>query len=307
MSEAAPQNTAIVALVKTQDRAEGVRRVIELLGCNPVNGKTVFLKPNFNSADPAPGSTHNTTLEALVDTLWTMGATSITVGDRSGMGNTRRVMEEKGIFAMAKRLGFDVVALDELSREQWEVVQFPSSYWQGGFPLPEPALRADTIVQTCCLKTHRFGGHFTMSLKNSIGLVAKYLPGSDYNYMAELHSSPKQREMIADVNAAYETDLVVMDGAEAFVRGGPDRGDLADPGVFLASTDRVAIDAVGVAILRQLGTTAEVSRGHIFDLGQIARAAELRVGVTTPQEIKIITDDPGAAKYAEVLRQFLEA
>jgi len=34
-------------------------------------------------------------------------------------------------------------------------------------------LEAEKVVQTCCLKTHRFGGHFTLSLKNSVGLVAK--------------------------------------------------------------------------------------------------------------------------------------
>jgi hypothetical protein len=42
-----------VAFVKTTDRAEGVRRALNLLGTNPVDGKTVMLKPNFNSADYA--------------------------------------------------------------------------------------------------------------------------------------------------------------------------------------------------------------------------------------------------------------
>ena len=42
------------------------------------------------------------------------GAEHITVGDRSGMGNTRAVMEAKGIFRLAEELGFDTVVLDEL-------------------------------------------------------------------------------------------------------------------------------------------------------------------------------------------------
>ena len=78
-----------VALIRTTDRAQGVRRALDLLGINPVEGKTVFLKPNFNSADPAPGSTHTDTLRALVERLWAMGAGRITLGDRSGMGDTR--------------------------------------------------------------------------------------------------------------------------------------------------------------------------------------------------------------------------
>ena len=36
-----------VAFVKTTDRAEGVRRAIDLLGINPVEGKTLLVKPNL--------------------------------------------------------------------------------------------------------------------------------------------------------------------------------------------------------------------------------------------------------------------
>ncbi len=94
-----------VALVKTTNRADGTRKAMALLGINPARGNTVLLKPNFNSADPAPGSTHNDVLRALVTELQNMGAKSITVADRSGMGDTRKVMEQKGIFALGQRAG----------------------------------------------------------------------------------------------------------------------------------------------------------------------------------------------------------
>ena len=68
------------------------------------------------------------------------------------------------------------------------------------------------MVQTCYLKTHRFGGHFTLSLKNSVGFAAKTVPGNSYNFMRELHSSPHQRHMIAEINTAYKPDLVLLDG-----------------------------------------------------------------------------------------------
>jgi len=76
-------------------------------------------------------------------------------------------------------------------------------------------ISTDAVINTCCLKTHRFGGHFTLSVKNSIGMVAKYVPGDTFNYMGDLHSSPHQRRMIAEVNAAYQASLVLMDGVEA--------------------------------------------------------------------------------------------
>ena len=62
----ATSKKAKIALVKTQDRKEGVQKVLELLDFASVDGKKVMLKPNFNTADPAPGSTHNDTLSQLV-------------------------------------------------------------------------------------------------------------------------------------------------------------------------------------------------------------------------------------------------
>jgi len=75
--------------------------------------------------------------------------------------------------------------------------------------------------------------------------------------------------------------------------------------VVLAGTDRIAIDAVGVALLRHFGTTPEVSAGPIFELEQIARAVELGLGVNVPEEIQLITDDQPSAEYANTIRDVL--
>ncbi len=72
-----------VAFVKTEDRIKGVKASIKALAVNPVRGKNVLIKPNFNTADPVPGSTHNDTLMALVDETWSIGAKSISLGERS--------------------------------------------------------------------------------------------------------------------------------------------------------------------------------------------------------------------------------
>lgn len=294
-----------VAIVKTQDRAAGVNRALALLDLPSMEGRHVFLKPNFNSADPFPGSTHSDTLRALVRAVKDLGASRLTVGDRSGMGDTRRVMERKGVFALADQLGFETVVFDELDPDGWALTSIPDSHWKRGFAVARPVLEADVVVQTCCLKTHRYGGHFTMSLKNSVGVVAKWVPGEGHNYMSELHGSPHQRLMIAEVNAACEADLIVMDGLSAFVEGGPARGKQVEPGVIMAATDRVAMDAVGVAILRSFGTTRAVSRGPIFEQEQIARAVELGVGVDTPDKIELVADDDASRSFAAQIRELL--
>ncbi len=300
----APQQAA-VAFVKTQNRAEGVTRAMDILEYRPARGARLFLKPNFNSADPAPGSTHPEVLQALTGQLSTLGAGRLTVGDRSGMGDTRAVMRQLGVLGMAAELEFDTLVFDDLQDIDWELLQLEGGHWARGFALPRPVLAADGIIQACCLKTHRYGGHFTLSLKNSVGLAAKYVPGEGYNYMGELHNSPHQRRMIAEINAAYQPELVVLDGVEAFTDGGPARGRKVDTQVILASTDRVALDAVGVAILRLHGTTPAVTRGSIFEQEQIARAVELGLGVASPKDIEIRTDDPDSAAYAVQVQELL--
>jgi uncharacterized protein (DUF362 family) len=199
-----------------------------------------------------------------------------------------------------------VVVLDELGTADWEVLKHADSHWQQGFALPRLVRQAGGVVQTCCLKTHRYGGHFTLSLKNSVGLAAKWVPGNDYNFMRELHSSPNQRRMIAEINAGYRPDLIVLDGVQAFVNGGPDQGEMVNAQVILAGTDRVAVDAVGVALLRYFGTTPEVSRGAIFEQEQLARAVQLGIGISSPKQIELVTPDTESAEYAKPIRALLD-
>jgi uncharacterized protein (DUF362 family) len=284
-----------VALVSTRDRGEGVRQAIHILGLKSFQNKNIVLKPNFNTADPAPGSTHSDTLQSLILALQQMGAKQVTLAERCGPGNsTQKIMEKKRTFELARKLGFNILNLEEQGPEGWVKVEPRDSHWSQGFHFARIYREAESVVQTCCLKTHAYGGHFTLSLKNSVGLV----PLAGYPYMGQLHSSRYQRQMIAEINTAYSPDLVVMDGVEAFVDGGPDRGTRVEAGVMLAGTDRVAMDAVGVAILRLLGTTPEVSRGSIFGQDQIARAVELGLGVSSAKGIRLVTGDAASEAFA---------
>ena len=301
---AAPDRAAVV-LVKTEDRSEGLQRALSILEAHDFHGKRVLVKPNLNSSHAAPGSTHNDVLTTMIQWIEQNGSEYITVGDRSGMENTRRVMDKKGLPAMGDELGFDLIAFDELDVEGWEHIEFEGSEWPSGFALARPVLEAESIVSLCCLKTHRFGGHFTMSLKNSVGMVAARVPGEGAEYMTQLHNSAAQRRMIAEINTAYAPDLVILDALDAFIDGGPESGTLVHPGLILAGTDRVAIDAVGVAILRYFGTTPEVQRGPIFAQAQLERAVSLGLGVDHPNKIDLITDGPDSDDFAETLRSIL--
>ncbi len=280
-------NRCDVFLVKTSDRSMGVKTLLGKFDFSGFSGRHIAIKANFNSADAFPASTHIDTLRAIVETMKNANAANITLGERSGMGNTRQVLEKTGVLALSHEMEFNAVVLDEASKDEWVKISREGTHWLKGFYMAKLFCEADRVVQTCCLKTHRFGGHFTLSLKNSVGLVAKKVPGSLYDYMWELHGSPYQRHLIAEINKEYDADLIVMDGIKAFVDGGPESGKEVEPNLMLASKDRIAIDAVGVAILRSYCSTSHIMKGRIFDLEQIRRACELEIGVQSPTDIQI--------------------
>ena len=291
-----------VALVYTEDRKTGVEFSIRTLGLNPAKNKDVLIKPNFNTADLCPGSTHNDTLVALVEKVWKMGAKTVSLGERS-FPETKSVMAEKGIIPLMERLDVRIVDFDELDEKDWVRVDAEGSHWQDGFRIARPILESECLICTCCLKTHQYGGVITLSLKNSVGVVPTSRHG--YAYMTELHSSPHQRKLIAEINAPFSPDLVVLDGIDAFVDGGPATGKRAQGNVFLASTDRVAIDAVGVAVLKYLGSNDQIMNTKIFDQEQIARAVELGLGAASPADIEVMPAEDNSRNYRDRIVEIL--
>lgn len=300
-----PPERSKVFLIESSDRRRNIEKLFSQFDL--ATDRTVALKANFNSDDAFPATTHKDTLRTVVELLRASGPDGIFMAERSGMGYTSAVLENRGIVELSKELGFKLMDLDSLDPDGWEDIQAEGLHWKHGFKIARIFREADIVVSTCCLKSHRFGGHFTMSLKNSIGLVAAQPQGTSYDYMRELHTSPYQRLMIAEINKFYKTDIVLMDAALGFVSGGPEQGVLIEPGLLLASMDRVAIDAVGVALLRHYGTTPEVMRGRIFEQEQIARAARIGVGVDSSEKIDLVPLDEHSQKAAEIIRNVLDS
>lgn len=297
--EKSPQKKAKIVLFRTPDRKKGVHEVLKSLNFASVKGKRVLLKPNFNSADPTPGSTHNDTLSQLVQELKEQGAAEITVGERSGPPPTKSVLEDKGIFQLAQELNFKIINFEELEEKDWIHFNPEGNHWQNGFYVARPIVDAEYVISTCCLKTHQFGGIFSLSLKLAVGITHKRL-------MRELHRSPDmQRKMIAEINLAYRPQLIVLDGIEAFVDGGPSTGTKKEANVFLAGRDRVAIDAVGMAVLKELGSNQAIMGRQIFEQEQIKRAVELGLGISRPEQIDLITPDRESKKYGEKIKSIL--
>lgn len=291
-----------VTFIKTEDRKKGVKSSMSTLTNNRIKGKHVLIKPNFNTADPVPGSTHNDTLMALVDDIWAMEARSIGIGERS-YPPTRKVMDEKGITPLLRQKDVQIIDFDDLKEKDWIEFKPTDCHWPNGLRIARPVLEAECLISTCCLKTHQYGGVFTMSLKLAVGVVPTFRNG--YQYMKELHQSPHQQKMIAEINRFFSPDLIVLDGIDAFVDGGPATGKKKKGNVFLSATDRVAIDAVGLAVLKTIGSNAAIMNRKIFEQEQIKRAVELGLGVSSPSEIEVLPLDKESQDYRDKVVEML--
>jgi len=266
---------SLVAVVRTEDRRSGIAEALRLIGgivsaIENLEEGYVLVKPNCNSHDPFPASTHPKTVRIVIELLLGEGLRKeqIVVGDMSGPAwlPTEATMEKNGILGVAKELGVRVSFFED---EEWVWVKpTGASSWPEGFRIAKTAYDASRIISLPCLKTHQFGGVFTLSLKNSVGLINP----ADRTI---LHKKPGPR--IAEINLAYTTDLIVLDGLQCFVSGGPAHGKKVCSGVVVAGSDRVAVDAVGVSILR-FHRAEGIADVKVKNHEQLKRAAEIGVG-----------------------------
>jgi len=224
------------------DIRASIDRTIALLGSleqGMGNGDRVLLKPNFNSQDPFPASTDLMFLRAAVELLLAAGA-KVTIGESAGgiWRPTRTVFRKVGMFELARHLGVELIAFEDRP-DDWVNVKVNGDYLSS-VPMPRSAYEADKIVYLPCMKTHNLA-RFSGALKLAMGLIH---PGE----RRALHSRNLEQK-VAEINLAVQPDLIIVDGRKAFVSGGPNKGELVEPGIIMASGDLVAIDIEALKIL----------------------------------------------------------
>lgn len=236
-------------------------------------GETVLLKPNYNTADPYPGSSDPKFVRAVVELLREHGAGQIAIGESTAYLRHRRVLEAAGLLAVARELGVEVIVYDE---DGWERVRVGGRYLKR-VKVAKALRRFERLVYACCPKSHH-AAKFTGSLKLGMGLIGQL----DRFWM---HLRYLQ-EKIAEMNLAFAPDLILADMRRTFIRGGPAKGELREPGLILASGDRVALDVEAIKII-------QTYPGHTLPtdpwmLPQIAQAAELGIGATSETAYRIL-------------------
>ncbi|MFC1956898.1 DUF362 domain-containing protein [Chloroflexota bacterium] len=247
-----------------KDLKVSINDAIELLGNLRdviTRGDKVLVKPNFNSPDAFPGSTDLLFLRGMIEMLVEAGA-RVTIGESSGgiWRPTKNVFHKLGLYELARKLNVKLLPFDKKGTD-WVKIEINGSYLRS-VTMPRVAYEADKIVYLPCMKTHRLAG-YSGALKLAFGFVH---PGERRGF----HLRHLQRKL-AEVSLCWQPDLIVIDGMKTFVTGGPDKGQLAEPGLLLASGDIVAIDLEAVKVILAYGAKNRLP-SITWQLPQIATA-----------------------------------
>lgn len=288
---------SLVAMARGETREEAARLAIGMLGgIRRAIGAPApaLLKPNFNSADPFPASTHPETLEAVVKLLREAGCDDLAVGEMGGLLSlpARGNFERWGMDDFQERTGVDVLRFDE---EPWARARVPGAIrWGGRVHCVERLLRrGQRVVSLPTMKSHGGGPRFSLSLKNGYGFVHP-------RDRVRAHFVPQMAEMIMETNLLYSPSLIVLDGTKCWISGGPYEGEEREPNVMIAGDDRIAVDVVGASVVRAMG--AELLRDYpVWSHRQIRRAIGLGLGARGPEEVEILAEDAtGSAGFREL-------
>lgn len=275
---------AVVGLSRNKDTLESVKTAVELAGGLGVGqGSTVLIRPNANTADLPPGSTNLEVLRGAIREVQKCKPEKIIVAEKSMTTlDTETVLKKLGLWEVAEEEGVDeILTFDHMKRRHMEPKG--SHSWPYGFYVPEFLESVDYTIALPVIKTH-WTATFTMGLKSQISITAdrdrRQLPhGQNWDILFG--------NMIAESNLAYMPDFYMSDATKCFVTDGPNMGTLREPGIVLASSDVIANDVVGLALLKTLGTVPRIQNRSVWAQPQIKRAVELGLGVKGREEIEL--------------------
>jgi uncharacterized protein (DUF362 family) len=197
------------------------------------------------------------------------------LGESSWQGlSTRKALEHTGALAALKGTGAEVAFFDE---EKYVKVNVGGEYLKH-VSLAERAMQADKIIYSCCMKTH-FRADFSLSLKLAFGFTKK-------SERMEFHIR-HLKEKLVDLNLVVHPNLIVMDGRQCFITGGPFSGKVRNPNVILASGDRVAMDVETIKVIGSF--EGSKLKNNPWSYTQIRHATELKLGVKNEDEYMVVT------------------
>ena len=232
-----------MSIVYGDDRRRAVSRALEALGGIEKfikSGDRVVLKVNAAFASPPSlcATTHPELVSEVTRLCFKAGAAKVTVTDNP-------INDPASCFALT---GIDRAARSAGGRILLPQESYFRSYSQPGgrlirqWPvLFEPFRDANRLIGLAPVKDHHRSGA-SMTMKNWYGLLG----GPRNLFHQDIHN------IIKELALMVTPTLVILDGIATMVSNGPTGGSLSDvkpTGTMIVSTDQVAADARGAALL----------------------------------------------------------
>ena len=276
-----------VGVARNKDIIQCVRTAVLLAGGMKIKkNSTVLIRPNANTADYPPGSTNPEVLRGAIRAVKEYVPAKIIVAEKSMTTlDTMKVMKHLGLYQAAESEGVDeIFSFDDVG---WKKVSPEKARsWQHGFSVPTVFDEVDYSIALPIVKTH-WTALFTIGLKSQISITSdrdrRQLPHGQNNDELFGH-------MIAEANLVHKPDFFISDATKCFVTDGPNIGTIREPGLVIATSDVIANDVVGLALLKTLGTIDKIQNKSVWKQPQIKRAVELGLGVKSKNEIQIKSD-----------------
>ncbi len=272
----------LVGIARHESVEESVRQAIALTSglafISP--GDTVLLKPNVNSGDVFPYSTNPEVVAAVTKMAYEHGASRVIVADKSNPMYLPTIdsMDKAGIYQSAIDNQAEVMDLDV---NGYTLVKPKNAIsWPDGFRVPTLLKQVDHVINLPTCKDH-LQANYTMSLKNWMGVI----PEAERMYVHTTDFGTR----IPELHFGLYPSLTILDASRADLTGGAmpgltENAVTASPGLIVATTDPVACDVTGLAILkhnlkeRNL-TNPRIDNFTVWSQPQIVHASKVGVGI----------------------------
>ena len=250
-----PEQTANVALIKGNDRAENIYKALKLIEnevFSGIQGKQVLIKPNFVQTSKQLAATHVDAVRGILEFLRPHYKKEVLVGEATA---TR-----EGTMAGYKNYGYEeLVDKYKVKLIDLNLGSYDYRYTIGAnnepvriricSPFLDPNLY---IISTAIMKTHGFVS-VTLSLKNVLlGAPVNDYKTSDKNNMhMGPHGEPNDILHFNMFHMAQHVypDLAVIDGFTGMEGDGPSRGTPVDSRIAVVSVDPLAADVLGARLM----------------------------------------------------------
>jgi len=238
-------------LTQAIDGLGGIQRFVK-------RGDVIWIKPNIGW-DRTPEQAANTNpelLATLIQMCFNAGAKKIKMGDNP-CNPAAKTYENSGIAPMARKLGVEVLFVDETRCKQM-AIKGEAIKTHPVFP---EIVECDLVINVPILKHHRLAD-LTMCMKNYMGVI-----GDRKKFHLDIATS------VTDMTAFMKPRLCILDAIRVLTANGPSGGKLEDvavKGTVAAGVDIVALDAFGAEVMgKDPKAIKSVVKGEERGIGKI--------------------------------------